>query len=115
MNVLDMLEKEQMRADIPGFKPGDTVKVYVKIIEGQKERIQVFQGSVLRKRAGQNRATFTVRKISSGIGVERTFPLHSPIIDKIEIVMRGRVRRSRLYYLRDLKGKKARIKEFGRR
>ena len=115
MNVLDTLEKEQMRADIPGFKPGDTVKVYVKIIEGQKERIQVFQGSVIRKRAGQNRATFTVRKISSGIGVERTFPLHSPIIDKIELVMRGRVRRSRLYYLRELTGKKARIKELGRR
>ncbi len=115
MNVLDMLEKEQMRADIPGFKPGDTVKVHVKIIEGQKERIQVFQGSVIRKRAGQNRATFTVRKISSGIGVERTFPLHSPIIGKIEIVMRGRVRRSWLYYLRGLKGKKARIKELGRR
>jgi len=115
MNVLDMIEKEQMRADIPGFKPGDTVKVYVKIIEGQKERIQVFQGSVIRKRAGQNRATFTVRKISSGIGVERTFPLHSPIIDKIEIVMKGRVRRSRLYYLRGLTGKKARIKELGRR
>ena len=115
MNVLDTLEKEQMRFDIPGFKPGDTLKVHVKIIEGQKERIQVFQGSVIRKRAGQNRATFTVRKISSGIGVERTFPLHSPIIDKIEVVMRGRVRRSRLYYLRDLKGKKARIKELGRR
>jgi len=115
MNVLDTLEKEQMRADIPGFKPGDTVKVHVKIIEGQKERIQVFQGSVIRKRAGQNRATFTVRKISSGIGVERTFPLHSPIIDKIEIVMQGRVRRSRLYYLRELTGKKARIKELGRR
>ncbi|MBW2649217.1 MAG: 50S ribosomal protein L19, partial [Deltaproteobacteria bacterium] len=89
--------------------------VYVKIIEGQKERIQVFQGSVIRKRAGQNRATFTVRKISSGIGVERTFPLHSPIIDKVEVVMKGRVRRSRLYYLRGLKGKKARIKELGRR
>lgn len=115
MNVLDTIEKEQMRFDIPGFKPGDTVKVHVKIVEGQKERIQVFQGSVIRKRAGQNRATFTVRKISSGVGVERTFPLHSPIIDKIEVVMRGRVRRSRLYYLRDLKGKKARIKELGRR
>ncbi|TFG90434.1 MAG: 50S ribosomal protein L19 [Syntrophobacterales bacterium] len=115
MNVLDQLEKEQMRFDIPGFRPGDTVKVHVKIVEGQKERIQVFQGSVIRKRAGQNRATFTVRKISSGIGVERTFPIHSPIIDKIEVVMRGRVRRSRLYYLRDLKGKKARIKELGRR
>lgn len=115
MNVLDTLEKEQMRVDIPGFKPGDIVKVHVKIVEGQKERIQVFQGSVIRKRAGQNRATFTVRKISSGVGVERTFPLHSPIIDKIEVVTRGRVRRSRLYYLRDLKGKKARIKELGRR
>jgi len=115
MNVLDTLEKEQMRLDIPGFKPGDTVKVHVKIVEGQKERIQIFQGSVIRKRAGQNRATFTVRKISSGIGVERTFPIHSPIIDKIEVVMKGRVRRSRLYYLRDLKGKKARIKELGRR
>jgi len=115
MNVLDTLGKEQMRTNIPGFKPGDTVKVHVKIIEGQKERIQVFQGSVIRKRAGQNRATFTVRKISSGIGVERTFPLHSPIISKIEVVMRGRVRRSRLYYLRALKGKKARIKELGRR
>ena len=115
MNVLDTLEKEQMRFDIPGFKPGDTVKVHVKIVEGQKERIQVFQGSVIRKRAGQNRATFTVRKISSGVGVERTFPIHSPIIDKIEVVMRGKVRRSRLYYLRDLKGKKARIKELGRR
>jgi large subunit ribosomal protein L19 len=115
MNVLDTLEKEQMRLDIPAFKPGDTVKVHVKIVEGQKERIQVFQGSVIRKRAGQNRSTFTVRKISSGIGVERTFPLHSPIIEKIEVVTRGRVRRSRLYYLRDLKGKKARIKELGRR
>jgi large subunit ribosomal protein L19 len=115
MNVLDTLEKEQMRVDIPGFRPGDTVKVHVKIVEGQKERIQIFQGSVIRKRAGQNRATFTVRKISSGVGVERTFPLHSPIIDKIEVVMKGRVRRSRLYYLRDLKGKKARIKELGRR
>ncbi|MBN2397276.1 MAG: 50S ribosomal protein L19 [Deltaproteobacteria bacterium] len=115
MSVLDMLEKEQMRLDIPSFRPGDTVKVHVKIVEGQKERIQVFQGSVIRKRAGQSRATFTVRKISSGVGVERTFPLHSPIIDKIEVVMRGRVRRSRLYYLRDLKGKKARIKELGRR
>ena len=115
MNVLDMIEREQMRFDIPAFKPGDTVKVHVKIVEGQKERIQIFQGSVIRKRAGQNRATFTVRKISSGVGVERTFPIHSPIIDKVEVVMRGRVRRSRLYYLRGLKGKKARIKELGRR
>ncbi|MDD5724353.1 MAG: 50S ribosomal protein L19, partial [Syntrophales bacterium] len=102
MNILDTIEREQMRMDIPGFRPGDTVKVHVKIVEGQKERIQIFQGSVIRKRAGQNRATFTVRKISSGVGVERTFPLHSPIIDKIEVVMKGKVRRSRLYYLRDL-------------
>ncbi|MBN2284443.1 MAG: 50S ribosomal protein L19 [Deltaproteobacteria bacterium] len=115
MNALDMLEKEQMRVDIPAFRSGDTVKVHVKIVEGQKERIQVFQGTVIRKKRGQNRATFTVRKISSGIGVERTFPLHSPIIDRIEVVTRGRVRRSRLYYLRGLRGKKARIKELGRR
>jgi large subunit ribosomal protein L19 len=115
MNVLDMIEKEQMRADIPAFKSGDTVKVHAKIVEGQKERIQVFQGVVIRKRGGQNRATFTVRKMSSGVGVERTFPLNSPIINKIEVVTRGRVRRSRLYYLRDLRGKKARIKELGRR
>ena len=115
MNVIDMLEREQMRFDIPAFKSGDTVKVHVKIIEGQKERIQVFQGTVIRKKRGQNRSTFTVRKISSGIGVERTFPLHAPIIDKVEVVTRGRVRRSRLYYLRGLRGKKARIKELGRR
>jgi large subunit ribosomal protein L19 len=115
MNVLDMIEKEQMRADIPDFKAGDTVKVHAKIVEGQKERIQVFQGVVIRKRGGQNRATFTVRKISSGVGVERTFPLNSPIINKIEVLTRGKVRRSRLYYLRGLRGKKARIKELGRR
>lgn len=115
MNVLDMIEKEQMRADIPAFKSGDTVKVHAKIVEGQKERIQVFQGVVIRKRGGQNRATFTLRKISSGVGVERTFPLNSPIINKIEVITKGRVRRSRLYYLRELRGKKARIKELGRR
>jgi len=114
MDVIDILEKEQMRTDVPGFKPGDTVKVHVKIIEGQKERIQVFQGTVIKKKGGQNRATFTVRKISSGIGVERTFPTHSPIIDKVEVIMRGRVRRSKLYYLRGLRGKKARIRELGR-
>jgi len=115
MNLLDLLEKEQMRADIPAFKSGDTVKVHVRIIEGQKERIQVFEGVVIRKRGGNNRASFTVRKISRGVGVERTFPLHSPIIDKIEVITRGKVRRSRLYYLRGLRGKKARIKELGRR
>ena len=111
MNVIEALEKEQMRGDIPGFRPGDTVKVYVKIKEGEKERIQVFEGVVIRKRRGNTGATFTVRKVSYGIGVERIFPLHSPIIDKIEIITRGRVRRARLYYLRNLRGKAARIKE----
>jgi len=115
MNVIDMLEKEQMRMDIPAFKPGDTVKVHVKIVEGQKERIQVFQGAVIRKTGGQSRASFTVRKVSYGVGVERTFPIHSPVIDKIEVVTRGKVRQSRLYYLRGLRGKKARIKERDRR
>jgi large subunit ribosomal protein L19 len=111
MNVIEMLEKEQMRGDIPDFKSGDTVKVYVRIIEGQKQRIQAYEGIVIRKRRGDCRSSFTVRKISYGIGVERTFPIHSPIIDRIEVVSRGRVRRSRLYYLRNLRGKKARIKE----
>lgn len=111
MNVIEALEKEQMRGDIPEFRPGDTVKVHVKIKEGEKERIQVFQGVVIRKRRGNTGATFTVRKVSYGIGVERIFPLHSPIIDKIEIITRGRVRRARLYYLRNLRGKAARIKE----
>lgn len=111
MNVIEALEKEQMRGDIPEFRPGDTVKVHVKIKEGEKERIQVFQGVVIRKRKGNTSATFTVRKVSYGIGVERIFPLHSPIIDKIEIITRGRVRRARLYYLRNLRGKAARIKE----
>jgi large subunit ribosomal protein L19 len=111
MNVVEMLEMEQMRGDIPGFKPGDTVKVHARIKEGEKERIQMFQGVVIRKRKGTTGATFTVRKVSYGIGVERIFPLHSPNIDKVEVVSRGRVRRSRLYYLRDLRGKAARIKE----
>ena len=111
MNVIDSLEKEQMRADIPDFSAGDTIRVYAKIREGEKERIQIFQGVVIRKRKGNTSATFTVRKISYGIGVERIFPLHSPSIEKIEIVRRGRVRRARLYYLRQLRGKAARIKE----
>lgn len=111
MNVIEALEKEQMRGDIPAFRPGDTVKVHVKIKEGEKERIQMFQGVVIRKRKGNTGATFTVRKVSYGVGVERIFPLHSPIIDKIEIITRGRVRRARLYYLRNLRGKAARIKE----
>ena len=111
MNIIEMLEKEQMRGDIPDFKAGDTVKVYVKITEGQKQRIQAYEGVVIRKRRGDCRSSFTVRKVPYNIGVERTFPLHSPVIDRIEVVSRGRVRRSRLYYLRNLRGKKARIKE----
>lgn len=111
MNVIEALEKEQMRVDVPDFRPGDTVKVHAKIREGEKERIQVFQGVVIRKRKGTVGATFTVRKVSYGVGVERVFPLHSPIIDKIEVTARGKVRRARLYYLRNLRGKAARIKE----
>ena len=111
MNTIENLEKEQMRLDIPDFKSGDTVKVHARIKEGDKERIQVFQGVVIRKRNGKTGATFTVRKVSYGIGVERIFPLHSPAIDKIEIVTRGKVRQGRLYYLRNLRGKAARIKE----
>jgi large subunit ribosomal protein L19 len=111
MNVIEMIEKEQMRSDIPGFKTGDTVKVHVRIVEGQKQRIQAFEGVVIRKRRGNSRSNFTVRKVSYGVGVERTFPLHSPVIDRIEVVSKGLVRRSRLYYLRNLRGKKARIKE----
>ena len=115
MNVMEMLEKEQMRGDIPDFNTGDTVKVFVRIVEGQKQRIQAFEGVVIRRRRGDVRSSFTVRKISyGGIGVERTFPLHSPSIDRIEVVTRGKVRRSRLYYLRSLRGKQAKIKEAGR-
>ncbi len=111
MQKIKQLEKEMMRLDLPGFTAGDTVKIYVKIKEGEKERIQVFQGVVISKRKGMTNATFTVRKVSYGVGVERIFPLHSPIIDKIEVVTRGRVRRSKIYYLRKLRGKAARIKE----
>ena len=111
MDAIETLEKEQMRLDMPDFSPGDTVKVHVRIKEGDKERIQVFQGVVIRKRRGNTRATFTVRKITYGIGVERIFPFHSPSIDKIEIIKRGKVRRGKLYYLRKLRGKAARIKE----
>jgi large subunit ribosomal protein L19 len=111
MDVIEAIEREQMRLDIPDFRAGDTVKVHAKIKEGDKERIQVFQGVVIRKRKGKMGATFTVRKVSYGIGVERIFPFHSPNIDKVEIVSRGKVRRGRLYYMRGLKGKAARIKE----
>ncbi len=114
MNAIEMLEKEQMRGDIPDFRTGDTVKVFVRIVEGQKQRIQAFVGFVIRRRKGDVRSSFTVRKVSYGIGVERTFPLHSPSIDRIEVVTRGKVRRSRLYYLRSLRGKRARIKEAGK-
>jgi large subunit ribosomal protein L19 len=111
MEKIEQLEKEQMRLDHPDFGPGDNVKVHVKIKEGEKERIQVFQGVVISKRKGNTNATFTVRKVSYGVGVERIFPLHSPALDKIEVVARGRVRRAKIYYLRKLRGKAARIKE----
>ncbi len=111
MEKIKQLEKEQMRLDHPAFGPGDNVKVHVKIKEGEKERIQVFQGVVISKRKGGTNATFTVRKVSYGVGVEKIFPLHSPAIDKIELITRGRVRRAKIYYLRKLRGKAARIKE----
>ena len=111
MTKIEQLEKENIRLDMPNFRPGDTVKVHVKIKEGEKERIQAFQGVVISKRKGRTNATFTVRKVSYGIGVERIFPMHSPVIDRIEIVTKGRVRRAKIYYLRKLRGKAARIKE----
>ena len=111
MNKTDLIEQAYLRSDIPDFRPGDTVKVHARVVEGTRERVQVFQGVVIRRQNGGLRETFTVRKISFGVGVERTFPVHSPSIAKLEIVSRGRVRRAKLYYLRDLRGKKARIKE----
>jgi large subunit ribosomal protein L19 len=105
------LEQAQIRSDIPSFRPGDTLKVHVKVTEGNRSRIQIFQGVVIRRQGGGARETFTVRKISYGVGVERTFPVHTPAIDKIEVVTRGRVRRAKLYYLRSLRGKAARIRE----
>jgi large subunit ribosomal protein L19 len=111
MNKLDVVDAASLRTDIPDFRPGDTVKVHVKVVEGNRSRIQVFQGVVIRRHGGGLRETFTVRKVSFGTGVERTFPVHTPIIDKIEIVTRGDVRRAKLYYLRDLRGKKAKIRE----
>ncbi|SDN74584.1 large subunit ribosomal protein L19 [Desulfonauticus submarinus] len=110
MNIIQNIEREQMRMDLPKFKAGDTVKVHVRIIEGEKERIQVFQGTVIRVKRGTTNSTFIVRKISGGIGVERVFPLHSPFIEKIEVIAEGKVRQGRIYYLRNLKGKAARIK-----
>jgi len=111
MEKIKQLEKEMMRLDHPDFRAGDTIKVHVKIREGEKERIQIFQGVVISKRKGTTNATFTVRKVSYGVGVERIFQLHSPILDKIEVVGRGRVRRAKIYYLRKLRGKAARIRE----
>jgi large subunit ribosomal protein L19 len=110
MNALEKIEQLQMKKDLPSFRAGDTVRVHVKIKEGDKERIQVFEGAVIGLRRARNHSSFTVRKISFGQGVERIFPLHSPVIDKIEVVRAGRVRRAKLYYLRGLKGKAARIR-----
>jgi len=110
MNTIEALEREHMRFDMPKFKAGDTVRVHVRIIEGEKERTQIFQGAVLRIQRGTTNASFIVRKISEGIGVERIFPLYSPAIDRIEVVNEGKVRQGRIYYLRNLKGKAARIK-----
>jgi large subunit ribosomal protein L19 len=113
MDKIKQLEMEMMRLDLPDFSPGDTVKVHVKISEGEKERIQVFQGVVIGKRKGISNGSFTVRKVSYGVGVERIFPLHSPAIETVEVITKGRVRRAKIYYLRKLKGKAARIKERG--
>ena len=111
MNTLDALDTDSLRDDVPDFRPGDTLRVHVRVIEGSRSRVQVFQGAVIRRSGGGLRETFTVRKVSFGVGVERTFPVHTPVIDKIEVVTRGDVRRAKLYYLRDLRGKKAKIKE----
>ncbi|SFL88098.1 50S ribosomal protein L19 [Pelosinus propionicus] len=111
MNMIQALEQEQLRQDIPAFKPGDTVRVHVKVVEGTRERVQMFEGVVIARNNGGIRETFTVRRVSYNIGVERTFPVHSPRLEKIEVVRKGIVRRAKLYYLRKLKGKAARIKE----
>ena len=111
MNILDALDAASLRSDVPDFRPGDTLKVHVRVVEGTRSRIQVFQGVVIRRQGDGLRETFTVRKVSFGVGVERTFPVHTPVVDRIEIVTRGDVRRAKLYYLRDLRGKAAKIKE----
>ena len=111
MNIISVLEQEQLRDDIPAFRPGDTVKVHVKVVEGNRERIQIFEGVVISRKGQGISEMYTVRKISSGIGVERTFPIHTPRVEKIEVVRYGKVRRAKLYYLRALQGKAARIKE----
>ena len=111
MNTLDALDAASLRDDIPDFRPGDTVKVHVRVIEGNRSRVQVFQGVIIRRQGGGIRETFTVRKVSFGVGVERTFPVHTPVVEKIEVLTRGDVRRAKLYYLRELRGKAAKIKE----
>lgn len=111
MDLLKVVEQEQIKKEIPNFRPGDTVNVYSKVVEGSRERIQVFEGTVIARKGGGLKETFTVRKMSYGVGVERIFPLNSPRIDRIEVVKRGKVRRAKLYYMRKLKGKAARIKE----
>ena len=111
MNIINVLEQEQLRSDIPAFRSGATVRVHVKVVEGSRERIQVFEGLVIKRQGGGIRETFTVRRIASGVGVERTFPVHSPRLEKIELMRRGIVRRAKLYYLRNLTGKAARIRE----
>lgn len=109
--LIEEITKEQLRSDLPSFRPGDTVRVHVKVVEGTRERIQLFEGVVIKRRGGGISETFTVRKVSYGVGVERTFPVHTPKIAKLEVLRRGKVRRAKLYYLRKLRGKKARIKE----
>lgn len=110
-NIIEEITKDQLRSDLPAFRPGDTVRVHVKVVEGTRERIQVYEGVVIKRRGGGVSETFTVRKVSYGVGVERAFPVHTPKIAKLEVIRRGKVRRAKLYYLRNLRGKKARIKE----
>ena len=112
--IIRSIERQQLRTDLPSFRVGDTLRVFVKVVEGSRERLQAFEGVVIAKRNGSSRETFTVRRVSYGIGVERTFPLHSPRVDHIEVIRRGKVRRAKLYYLRNLQGKAAKIKEAGR-
>ena len=111
MHTLDALDSGSLRDDLPDFRPGDTLKVHVRVVEGNRSRVQVFQGAVIRRQGTGVRETFSVRKVSFGVGVERTFPVHTPVIDRIEVFTRGDVRRAKLYYLRDLRGKAAKIKE----
>ncbi|GAB2023967.1 50S ribosomal protein L19 [Lactovum odontotermitis] len=115
MNLIDSINADQLRTDLPDFRPGDTVKVHAKVVEGTRERIQIFEGVVIARQGSGISETYTVRKISSGVGVERIFPLHTPRVEKIEVVRRGQVRRAKLYYLRNLQGKAARIKEAARK